>query len=36
MWSFENPPLDYLKAEYDFSPSVDWLNTLRLTSIRFG
>ena len=36
MWTFENPPLAYLKQEYGFSPTKEWLDALRLASIRFG
>ncbi|MHC5064294.1 MAG: S46 family peptidase [Planctomycetota bacterium] len=36
MWTFENPPLAYLEAEYGFTPDEGWLNTLRMASIRFG
>jgi hypothetical protein len=36
MWTFENPPLAYLEEEYGFTPSDDWLASLRLASLRFG
>ncbi len=36
MWTFENPPLAYLEAEYGFTPDEGWLKTLQLASIRFG
>jgi hypothetical protein len=36
MWTFENPPLAYLKAEYGFSPTQQWLDALRLASLRYG
>lgn len=36
MWTFENPPLGYLKDEYGFAPTQEWLDALRLASIRFG
>ncbi len=36
MWTFENPPLAYLKDEYGFEPSAEWLDALRLASLRFG
>ena len=36
MWTFENPPLGYLKEEYGFEPSAEWLDALRLASLRFG
>lgn len=36
MWTFENPPLAYLQEEYGFQPDANWLDMLRLASIRFG
>jgi Peptidase S46 len=36
MWTFENPPLDYWKREYGFSPTAAWLDRARLSSVRFG
>ncbi|MCA8942249.1 MAG: S46 family peptidase, partial [Planctomycetes bacterium] len=36
MWTFERPPLAYLESEYGFKPSQEWLDSLRLASIRFG
>lgn len=35
MWSFDNPPLKQLQSKYDFTPSQDWLDHLRLASVRF-
>ena len=34
MWTFENAPLDYFEEEYDFRPSQDWLDHVRLASLR--
>ncbi len=34
MWTFENPPLDYFRSEYGFSPSPEWLNHVRLAALR--
>jgi Peptidase S46 len=34
MWTFENPPLAYLEKEYGFKPDQEWLNSLRLGSLR--
>jgi hypothetical protein len=36
MWTFENPPLDYWKTEYGFTPTQEWLDHVRLSSARFG
>ncbi|HEX6812281.1 MAG TPA: S46 family peptidase [Planctomycetota bacterium] len=36
MWTFERPPLAYLKREYGFEATEQWWNTLRLASLRFG
>ena len=34
MWTFHNPPLAYLEEEYGFTPTGEWLNALRLASLR--
>ena len=36
MWTFENPPLAYFEKEYGFTPDQEWLNSLRLGSLRLG
>ncbi len=36
MWTFENPPLAYLAKEYGFKPDQDWLDSVRMASIRYG
>ena len=36
MWTFENPPLTYLQEEYSFAPDQNWLDSLRLASLRYG
>ncbi len=35
MWTFDNPPLKALKEKYGFSPTQEWLDHLRLASVRF-
>lgn len=34
MWTFENPPLDYFEEEYGFRPDQQWLDHVRLASLR--
>ncbi|MBL8750918.1 MAG: S46 family peptidase [Planctomycetes bacterium] len=36
MWTFERPPLDYLKREYGFVADEAWWTRMRLASLRFG
>jgi hypothetical protein len=35
MWTYDNPPLAALKARYGFEPPKDWLDHVRLASVRF-
>jgi hypothetical protein len=34
MWTFEYPPLDYLRQEYGFAPDSAWLRHARLSALR--
>lgn len=36
MWTFANPPLQQLKAKYGFEPTKEWLEHVRLSSVRLG
>ena len=36
MWTFDNPPLKQLKDRYGFTPTKEWLDHVRLSSIRFN
>src|SRR5436190_3492763 len=36
MWTFDNPPLAQLKDRYGFTPTQQWLDHVRNSSIRFN
>src|SRR5215470_9533820 len=36
MWTFDNPPLRQLKERYGFTPTKEWLDHIRLSSVRFN
>jgi hypothetical protein len=36
MWTFDNPPLKQLAEKYNFHPSQQWLDHLRLSSVRLN
>lgn len=36
MWTFDNPPLKQLKEKYGFEPTQQWLDHIRLSSVRFN
>lgn len=36
MWTFDNLPLDRLREQYGFTPTDEWLERLRLSSVRIG
>lgn len=36
MWTFDNPPLKLLKEKYGFEPTQQWLDHIRLASVRFN
>jgi hypothetical protein len=36
MWTFDNPPTQRLRQDYGFDASKEWLDALRLASVRFN
>ena len=36
MWTFDNPPLKLLQERYGFTPTQEWLDHVRLSSVRFN
>ena len=36
MWTFDVPPLEYWAKRYDFRPTTDWLDHVRLSAVRYG
>jgi len=36
MWTFDNPPLQQLEKRYGFTPTKEWLEHVRLSSVRFN
>jgi hypothetical protein len=36
MWTFDNPPLAQLKERYGFTPTSEWLDHIRLSSVRLN
>ncbi len=36
MWTFDNPPLKQLATKYNFHPTQEWLDHLRLSSVRLN
>jgi hypothetical protein len=36
MWTFDNPPLKQLRERYNFTPTQEWLDHVRLSSVRFN
>src|SRR4029079_19640169 len=36
MWTFDNPPLAQLREKYGFTRGKEWLDHLRLSSVRFN
>jgi Peptidase S46 len=36
MWTFDNPPVKLLKSKYGFTPTQEWLDHIRLASVRLN
>ncbi len=36
MWTFDNPPVKQLKEKYGFTPTREWLDHVRLSSVRLN
>ncbi len=36
MWTFDNPPVEYFENTYNFRPSEEWLNKVRLSALKFA
>jgi hypothetical protein len=36
MWTFDNPPVKQLKERYNFEPTKEWLDHVRLSSVRIN
>jgi hypothetical protein len=36
MWTFDNPPLKQLQQKYGFTPAAEWLDHVRLSSVRMN
>jgi len=36
MWTFDYPPLNYFQKEYNFRPTEEWLNKVRMSALRFA
>ena len=36
MWTFDFPPADYFEKTYDFKPTQEWFDAVRMSALRFA
>ncbi|MBN1447824.1 MAG: S46 family peptidase, partial [Bacteroidetes bacterium] len=36
MWTFDYPPLEYFREEYNFAPDQKWMDDVRMSALRFA
>jgi len=36
MWTFDYPPVDYFTETYNFTPSKEWLDNVRMSALKFA
>ncbi|MFQ3575040.1 MAG: S46 family peptidase [Cytophagales bacterium] len=36
MWTFDNPPIEYFEKTYGFKPTKGWLDSVRMSALRFS
>jgi hypothetical protein len=36
MWTFEYPPINHFQSEYNFTPTNDWFDHIRMSALRFA
>jgi hypothetical protein len=36
MWTFENPPVEYFKSEYNFLPAKEWFDKMQKSALKLG
>ncbi len=36
MWTFDYPPMEYFKDEYNFTPDQQWMDDVRMSALRFA
>lgn len=36
MWTFDYPPVKYFEKEYNFRPTEEWFNNVRMSALRFA